>query len=205
MNVTAKVGDDDLALHARVTRRAPAGKDACDTVRGDFGFKHDNAFVGYRHEQDLGEKGGMRTSMGAAKFKHNEFLFFARSDIVNKFLNAGLEYTHKNFTWTVENFFGLEHEKVADGQTQPAHEGFAMINQNFWLKSCLTSKFGPNSDFKQRINLGGVGTGGSWNTYHEIKHKINDNVTAGFNHKYHSKHHGSDKGTDIGMTLNYKI
>merc|ERR1719333_431247 len=139
-NVTAKVGDDDLALHARVIRRD--GKTCVDTARCDIGFKHDNLFIGYRHEHDLGEKAGMSLSMGAAKFKHDDFLFWARSDLVNKFLNAGLEYTHKNFTWTVENFFGLEHEKAAEGQKQMAHEGFEKTHKNFWLKSCLTSKFG---------------------------------------------------------------
>lgn len=193
-------------------------------VRGDFGFTHDKLFVGYRHEHNVdGDKKGMALSMGAASFKTNDALIYARSDMVNKFFNLGVDYTHKDFGLTVEGFMGMPYEKLSEedtaaGKAQQSHPGSKLINENIWLKSCFTMMLGA-SPFKWRLNLGGVGTGGCMDSYVELKHKINDNLTVGVNHKYHEKLHGQThaketvgrfsvsrpKHTDIGITAAYKI
>jgi hypothetical protein len=180
--VSTKVGDDDLTLTARAGNLRDGKMQSHNMFRGDFGFSHDDWFVGYRHEQKLdGDKKGMSMSMGAIKYKPcSHATLFARSDIYNKFVNAGIDYKIDDLgQFTFENFFGLPLPKSEDPAKQKKHPGYG--NTNWWMKSCFTSELSKDTSFKLRFNFGST-----WDNYLELKHKINDNLTVGINHKYHA-------------------
>lgn len=54
--VATKVGEDDLTLTARAGKLRNAAMESHNMVRGDFGFTHDDWFIGYRHEANLDGK-----------------------------------------------------------------------------------------------------------------------------------------------------
>jgi len=206
--VATKVGDDDLTLTVRAENKKDETGKSSNHLRGDFGFSKDDWFVGYRHETNLdGDNKGTSMSMGALKWKCcKDATLFARSDIYNRFVNFGLDSNLEGMgRLTVENFFGLSLPKSDDPAKQKKHPGYG--NTNWWLKACFTSELSKETSFKQRINVGNT-----WDNYTELKHKVNDNITVGVNHKFHSSRQGvkDDKGntqkaTDIGMTFNYKL
>jgi hypothetical protein len=140
--------------------------------------------------------------MGAATYKvDSNWFVFGRSDIHNKFLNAGFTYTGKDWAWTTESFVGLPLPEESDPAKQKKHPGLGS-SDNVWFKSCFTSELSNATSLKWRWNMGKV-----WDSYCSLTHKVNDNVTVGTNHKYHSAKHGQseDRPTEIGFTLKYQL